>query len=145
MQRQRVITLAPAIADTRPLLNDQRVNPKLIEPGGDRQARLGPADHKNRRFVVFVSGGFAPDIFPVVAAEITRISRAGWSVVADLLSETRQFLQCRRDEPRLHCAIVVGQANDAGAPADRRGELEDRLDAVPAEASDMSGWFAIRR
>jgi hypothetical protein len=49
---------------------------------------LGPANDQNGRVTVLVALRFAPDIFPVIAAEIARESGAAWAFGADLFLET---------------------------------------------------------
>ena len=149
VQRQRVVALPPAVADARPLLDDKGIDAQLVQPRRDRETRLGGADHQHRRLPVVIGAGLAAHVRPVVAAEIPRIGSAGRPVGADLLLVALQRLERRRDEPCLHRAAAFGrrrQADEAGATTIRRGELEDRLDAVDAQALHLAGRLpAVRQ
>ena len=144
VQRERVVALAPAVADARPVLDHQRIDPQLVQPCGDRQAGLGGADHQHRRLPIRIGGGFAAGVSPVVAAEIARICRAGWPIFADFFLVPRQRLQRGREVPRFPGAIRIGrQPQQPGAAAVLRGEAEQRLVTIDAQTGDLTRRFTV--
>ena len=52
VQRERVVALAPVVADALVLVDDERVDADLPEPGRDGQTRLAAADDQHRRLAV---------------------------------------------------------------------------------------------
>ena len=49
VQRQRVIALAPVVADARLAVDDQRIDLQLLQPRRDRKPGLSAADHQHGR------------------------------------------------------------------------------------------------
>ena len=150
VQRQRMIALAPVVADPLPAIDDQRVDVELAEPGRDRKARLAAADHEDGGVAVGVGLALAALIEPVVAAEIARVGLARWPALADVLLETFQLLERGEEHPgpdRIAASprVVRNQPNDAVAAAKHRLELEDGLDHVDAETPRATGRRTPRR
>ena len=56
VQRQRVIALAPVVADARLAVDDQRVDLQLLQARRDRKPGLAAADHQHGRIAVGVVG-----------------------------------------------------------------------------------------
>ena len=76
VQDQRVIALAPVVADARFTIHDQRIDPQLREASGDRKPGLSPADNEHGGIAVGIFGGGLPEVEPVGSAKIARIGLA---------------------------------------------------------------------
>ncbi len=76
VQRQRVITLAPVVADARLTVHDERIDLQLGQACRDRKSGLSPADHEHNWILIGIPGVGFPDVEPVGAAEIARIGLA---------------------------------------------------------------------
>ena len=72
VQRQRMVALAPVVADALMPVDDQRVDAELMQPRGDRQSGLAAADHEHRRIAVGIGALAGETVEPVVGAEIAR-------------------------------------------------------------------------
>ena len=99
MQCQRVVAVAPTVADPRPLLDDERVNAELVQSRGHGKPGLRTAHHQHRWLWPIVVLRFAPHIFPVVAAEVARVGGTARTVTADRLLKPRQLLKRRGQHP----------------------------------------------
>jgi hypothetical protein len=146
VQGQRVIALAPIVADPRLAVDDQRVDLELLQPRGDRQPGLSAADHQHIGVAVGIFGGGLAQVEPVGPAEVARIGLSAWTCMALLLLEALQFLECRQQRPGLQPVAIAGigdQPHDAVATAGRRLEFEDRLDRGGAGAHHPAGGGAL--
>ena len=72
VQDQRVITIAPVVADARFTVHDERVDPQLRQAGGDRKPSLSSADNEHRGIPIDILGGGGPEVEPVRPAKIAR-------------------------------------------------------------------------
>ena len=123
VQRQRVVALAPVVADPRLAVDDQRVDLQLLQPRGDAQPGLAAADHQHGRVAVGIFGRRLAQIEPVRPAEIARIGLAARPRDAELLLEAFQLLQRGQQRPGFQPVAVGGirdQAQDAVAAAQSR-------------------------
>ena len=57
VQDQRVIALAPVVADARFAVDDQRIDLQLREARGDRKPGLSAADDEHSRVAIGILGG----------------------------------------------------------------------------------------
>ena len=71
MQRQRVVALAPVVADAGRAVHDQGVDLQLAEAGGDAKPGLAAADHQHGRITVGIFSRGVPQVEPVRTAKIT--------------------------------------------------------------------------
>ena len=76
VQDQRVIALAPVVADALFAIDDQRIDLQLREARGDRKSGVSAADHEHIRVAIGIFGGGLSDVEPVGTAEIARIGLA---------------------------------------------------------------------
>ena len=76
VQRQRVVALAPVVADARFAVDDQRVDVQLLQARGDRKPGLSAADDEHGRVAVGILRGGLAQVEPVGAAKIARIGLA---------------------------------------------------------------------
>ena len=76
VQDQRVITLAPVVADARFTVDDQRIDAELREASGDRKPGLSSADDERFGIAVGIFGGGLAQVEPVRAAKVARIGLA---------------------------------------------------------------------
>ena len=146
VQRQRVIALAPVVADPRLAVDDQGVDLQLLEARGDAQPGLAAADHQHRRIAVGIFGLGLAQVEPVRAAKIARIGVAARPRDAELFLKTLQFFQRRQQRPGFQPAAVAGirgQPHNAVAAALPGFELEDRLDRAGAGARHLARRRAI--
>ncbi len=146
VQGQRVIALAPIVADPRLAVDDQRVDLELLQPRGDRKPGLSAADHQHIGVAVGIFGGGLAQVEPVGPAEVARIGLAAWPRMALLLLETLQLFQCRQQRPGLQPVAIAGigdQPHDTVAATGRRLEFEDRLDRLSAGAHHSAGRGAL--
>jgi hypothetical protein len=70
VQNQRVIAVAPVVADALAAIGDQRVEPQLSETGRSRQSGLSATDDQNVRIAILVRGSRLPHVEPVRSAEV---------------------------------------------------------------------------
>ncbi len=57
VQDERVIAIAPVVADARLAIDDQRIDAQLLEARGDRKPGLSAADHEHGRVAVGIGDG----------------------------------------------------------------------------------------
>ena len=55
VQRQRMVPGSPIVADPRVSVDDECVDPKLMQPRGNGEARLAAADHDDRRIATGIA------------------------------------------------------------------------------------------
>ena len=101
VQGQRVIALAPVVADARLAVDDQRVDAELRQARGDRKPGLPAADDEHGRVAVGVCGGGFPQVEPVGPAKIARVGFAWRPRSADLLLEPLELVERREQRPGL--------------------------------------------
>ena len=82
VQGERVIALAPVVADARPTVDDQRIDAQMGEARCDRKPGLSPADDEHGRIPLVIGGGRFPQVEPVGAAKIARIGLAATAATA---------------------------------------------------------------
>src|ERR1700751_1801440 len=104
-----MIPLSPAVADARPLIDDQRIDALLIEARSNREPCLRAADHEDRGLSILIRDCLPSHVRPVVAAEIPRVRGAARSIGPDFLLMTRQRVQRGRHEPGLYRAAIFGR------------------------------------
>ena len=146
MQRQRVVALAPVVADTGFAIDDQRIDPELLQSCGDRKACLAATDHQHIGLAVGIFHGFPALIEPVRSFEIARIGLAARPRIALLLLEALEFIEHCEQRPSLQCVavgLIRNQPQDSAAAPDRRFELKDRLDRTGSRAGDAARCGAI--
>ena len=139
VQRQRVIALAPVVADARMAVDNQRIDAQLPEPRGDRQPGLAAADNEDGGIAVFVGARSVAAVEPVLGAEIAGAVRIVIVAPFERFFVAADFLQVGRKRPRqqLPGRLRVGhQPRHAGAKPDGGVEGEQGLDAVRAGAAD---------
>ena len=135
VQRQRVITLAPIVADTLMPVDDQRVDAELLQPRRDREAGLAAADHDDRGIAIGKSALAGAPVGPIFGAEVAR--RVRFAAPLELLFVAAQFVQIRVQRPGPQAPLAVGnKTNDAVTRTGRGLEFEDRLDRFGAGAVD---------
>ena len=134
VQRERVIPLAPVVADARLAVDDQRVHAQLAQPRGDRQAGLAGAHDQHGRIVIGIAARALALVLPVLGAEVAvvvilALRAAG---VAGLFMPA-QRLQAGEQDPGPHAARAarIGhQPRHPGAGARGGLEIEHQLDHV---------------
>ena len=145
MQRKRVVALAPTIADPRPLLDHQRVDPKLIEARGYGETGLGAADHQKRldrdphnaRLCAGRSSQLSPPKLREYAAPDGRLSPICSSKPS---SSSRQV-----EEPGSIIPVGVGgQPKRSLAAPDFRLEAYDGFNTFAPEPCDQARWRSVR-
>ena len=72
VQRQRVIALAPVVADARVAVDDQRIDAELLQPRGDAQPGLPASDDQHGGIAVGISALSRATVGPVLGAEVAR-------------------------------------------------------------------------
>ncbi len=72
VQRQRMITRTPVIADARVPVDDQRVHAELMQPCRNRQPGLSSADDDDRGVALGKGTLLLESIGPVFRAEVAR-------------------------------------------------------------------------
>ncbi len=146
VQRQRVIAFAPVVADARLAVDDQRVDPQLLEARGDRKSGMAAADHQHDRIAVGIFGIGLAQVEPVGAAEIPRIGVAARPRHAELLLVALEFLERGQQRPGFQ-ALAIGrvrdQPQDTAAAALAGFKPEDRLDRAGAGAGHPARRGAI--
>ncbi len=141
MQRQRMVAIAPVVADARLAVHDQRVDLQLLQPCGDAKSGLSAADDQNGRIAVGIFGSGFPQVEPVGAAKIARIGLAAGPRYSELLFKTFQFVERREQRPGFDGVAVAGiwnQPQNPAAAALRGFKLEDRLDGIGAGAHPLA-------
>ena len=135
VQRQRVVAVAPAIADPRLAVHHERVDAEQAQPRRDREPRLRGADHQHGGVAVGIGARPVAPVEPVLAAEIAlpvdvlpALAVGRVLVSADLVERGHQRPGARR------LAAFGDQAHDAIAGTDLGFEGEDRLDRLGARA-----------
>ena len=147
MQRQRMVALAPIVADTLLAIDDQRIDVQLFQPRGDGKAGLAAADHEDGRVAVGIGGRCVAQVEPVGAAKIARIGVAARAIDAELFLKTLEFAKLGQQCPGFQPVAIVrigDQADDAAAAPDIGLELEDGLDCVGAGAHHLARRGAVR-
>ena len=137
VQRQRVVALAPVVADARPAVDDQGVDLQLLQPRRDRKPGVSAADHQHVGIAVGIFGRLLAQVEPVGAAKVARIGLAARPQGSELLLKALQLVERGEQRPRLQPVAVGGirdQPQDAAAAAHRGFEFEDRLDRDGAGA-----------
>ena len=129
VQRQRVIAPAPAIADAREFVNDQRVDADASKRGRKRQTGLAAADDKHHGFAVSIRLDGLALLLPVGAAEVARKGLAGRTASADGFLEAFQLVQAGHHLQRF-CGLARQQPHHPKAASDLRFELENGLDDI---------------
>ena len=140
VQGERVVALAPVVADALVAIDYQRVDTQRIEPGRDRESGLAAAHHQNRRVVIDIGRRLAPLIEPVLAAEVARVALGVAHRARPAVGIAVQFLERGEQRPGAPRAVgcVLDKTNHAVGTAKSGLELEDRLNAVgsgPAHAA----------
>ena len=146
VQHQRVIAVAPVVADALFAIDDQRIDLQLTKPRRDRKPGLSAADDQHRRIVVAVIGCGLPQIEPIGAAEIARIGGAIGPRPADRFLEPFKFVECGQQRPRLErvAAARIGRKRQYAAAAPLGGlEFEDRFDRAGTGAGDRARRRAV--
>ena len=143
VQRERVVALAPVVADARPAIDDQRIDLQLCKARGDREPGLPAAHHEHHRIALVVRLGRSPLRQPVRRGEIARVRPALGSQAADLFLVALQLVERREQRPRSRFLIVGRQTQHAAALAHGGLEAEDRLDALRARACHVARRSAI--
>ena len=144
VQRQRVIALAPIVADARVAIDDQRVDADLLQPRGDAEPGLAAADDQHRRIAVAISALPRETVGPVLGAEVAR--RIGLAAALERFLMAADFVQVGVQRPGVKPALAVGlQAQRAVARADCGLEVEQRFDAVGTGARNPARRRAPRR
>jgi hypothetical protein len=115
VQRQRVIALAPVVADARLAIDDQRVDLQLGQPRRDREPGLPAADHQHGRVAVRIGGGCLAQIEPVRAAEVARVGLPGRPRLADALLVALDRVERGQQRPGLGALRAGGQPQHAAA------------------------------
>ena len=141
VQGQRVIALAPVVADALRAVHDQRIDVQLIQARGDRKPGLPAANDQHDGIPVDIRGGRFPEVKPIGAAKVARIGFAFRPRCADLFLEPFDFVERCEQCPRFHAAIggIGHKPQDAVAAAFGGFESEDRFDRVGAGAHHMAG------
>jgi hypothetical protein len=146
VQRQRVITVAPVVADAVPTVRDQRIDLQRAQACRDRKAGLAPAHDEHDRIPIEILGRGLPEIEPVGASEIARIAAARRTQLPDPFLEPLQFLQRREQRPSLQRVAIVGvgsRPQDSAAAALGGLESEDRFDRLGARTRHIAGRRAV--
>ncbi len=141
VQGQRVIPLAPIVADPRLAIDDQRVDVQLLQPRRDRKPGLAAADHQHGGVAITVVARGVAQVEPVRPAEIARIGLPPRPRRAELLLKAFQFIERGEQRPCRQPVAVGGigdEPQDAAATAKRGLEMEDGLDRVGAGAGRPS-------
>jgi hypothetical protein len=146
VQRQRVVALAPAVADARPAIDDQRVDLELREPRGDREPGLAAADHEHGRIAVRILRRGSPQVEPVRSAEVARVRLALGARPPDHFLDSVQLVERGEQRPRSRCVAVRfrKQADDAAAATLHGLEAEDRFDRFCAGARHFARLGSLR-
>jgi len=141
VQGQRVIAVAPVVADALPAVHDQRIDVQLIQARGDRNPGLASANDQHDRIPIDIRGGRFPEVEPVGAAKVARIGLAFRPRCADLFLEPLDLVKRCKQRPRFHVPIggIGHKPQDAAAAAFGGFESEDRFDRVSAGARDIAG------
>jgi hypothetical protein len=85
MQRQRVVAIAPIVADAPPPVDDQGIDLQLLQAGGDAKPGLTATDHQNGGIAVGIFGRGSAQVEPVGTVKIARIGLAAGSRRSELL------------------------------------------------------------
>jgi hypothetical protein len=142
VQNQRVIALAPVVADARSTVDDESVDFQLREPRGDRKPGLSPADDEHGRIAAGIFGGGFAQVEPVGPAKVARIDLALRPRSSEPLLVSLQFFERRQQRPRFERVAVIGvrrEPQDAGTAALRRFKAEDCFERIGAGASHVAG------
>ena len=135
VQRQRVIALAPIVADALVPVDDQRIDAELLQPRRDREAGLAAADHEHSGVAIGKRALAGEPVGPIFGAEIAR--RVRFRAPLEFFFVAPEFVQIRVQRPGAQPPLAVGhQADDAVARAECGLEFEDRLDRFGAGAAD---------
>ena len=148
VQGQRVIAVAPVVADARLAIDDQGVDLQLGEPRRDRKPGLAAADHQHGRIAIGIRGRSLAQVEPVRSAEIARIGLAGRTRAPDVLLVPLDLVERGEQRPRLWRVAVGGigrEPHDPVAAALARLEAEERFDRARAGARHMARRGAMRR
>ena len=139
VQDQRVVALAPVVADARFPVGDQRIDVQLREASGDGKARLSAADNEHGRLTVGIFCGGLAQIEPIRSAKIARIGLALRPGSSEPLLVSFDFVERRQQRPPLEGASVIGGEPQHAAAAPLCGfKAEDRFDRVDAGAPDVA-------
>ncbi len=135
VQRQGVVTQAPGIADPLGPVDDQGIDAKLAQTGGDTKARLGAANHQNVRLMPGVGLCRVPQVEPIVAAEFPGITFPVRSVGANAFFMAGDLFQGRRQHPgapivSIPFFTVQDQAEDTIGRSRRGLEGKNSLDGL---------------
>jgi hypothetical protein len=147
MQRQRVVALAPVVADPGLPIDDQRIDPQLLQPRRDRKPGLAAADHQHIGIAIGILNRGLTLIEPVGASEIPRVGLAARPRNSLLLLISFQFIECRQQRPGLQPVTVAGirdQPQNPAAASDGSFEFENRFDGAAARARDVARRRAVR-
>ena len=129
VQAERLVAVAPAVAGTRVLLEDDGRHVETPEPRAQRQPALAAADDQAIRLLRVAERRFfrLSTLEPGLAISVDAVLHALVARAAAFLLETLQLLSSREDRP----GAVVFQAQNASALGHLRLEGEARLgDAV---------------
>jgi hypothetical protein len=99
VQRQGMVALAPVVADALLAVDDQRIDPQLLQPRRDRQPRMTAADHQHVRIAAGVLRLRLAQIEPVGSAKIPRIGFAARPLGADLLLKPLELAEFGQQRP----------------------------------------------
>src|SRR4051812_20866116 len=140
VQRERVVSAPPVIADARPTIDDQRIDAELRQARSDRKPGLSAADDQHLRMALAVIARGFPQVAPGRTAESARIAMAARSATADVLLVAFQLIERGEKRP----CLTVAQPEHAASPSDVGLEAEDRLDAFRSGARYFAGRGAAR-
>ena len=147
VQDQRVIALAPVVADARFTVHDERVDIQLRKAGGDRKPGLPAPDDEHGRVALRVFGGGFAQVEPVRSAKIARVGLGLWPRSSEAFLVSVEFFERCQQRPCFESIAVVGigrEPQDAGAAALCRFKVEDRLDRIGAGAAHVAGRRPVR-
>ena len=139
MQHQRVVALAPVVADVFVTVDDQGVDVEILQPRGHRQSRLTPADHQHGGIAVGIRAALTQPVQPVLAAELPS---AAIRLHLRRQGPRRLSVQCvqrSQQVPREQSMRVVRvghQAQHPDARAMRGGEFDQGFDGLGSGAAD---------
>jgi hypothetical protein len=147
VQDQRVIPVAPIIADTLFAIDNERVDLQLAEPRRGGQPGLPASNDQDGGIAVCICGGRNPFVEPVRAVKVARIDLALRTPPAGPLFVSLEFFKHRQQRPRLWRSAagrVRDKTQNAAAAAFSSLKTEDRLDRRRSGTRHASGRRARR-
>ena len=144
VQHQRVIALAPVVADALAAIDDERVDAECGQPRGGRKSGVAAADDEHRGIAIGIGRRRVPDIEPVRSAEIARIGLCGRCG----LPVRRDLVESRQQRPGFKGVAIVGvgpEPHHTAASSVHRLKRENCFDRVGAGAHHVARRCAARR